>query len=122
MSAGTLVAAADVRVPLAGYSVVLSVNDTAARFAIPTVLAGKMCSFLIDGTDCDVLAGDSGVAVTYGQASTVDTQVITVNAGSGWHLKDGVPQRLHMPNAKQATHLSVDCKGSGSGKLYIKPE
>ncbi len=101
--------------------VVLAVTDTAARFVVPTSIAGRLCEFLSDGADCDVLFGGASVACVYGQASSVTTEVITTHASSGAHLVSKVAKLLRIPRTDVATHMSVDCVGSGSGKLYIQP-
>lgn len=106
-----------------GGVIVLSVTDTVALFMIPTWLKGRRAMFTMDGTDADVLFGDSAVVADYGHAASVDgaTRAITVNAGSGGHLKDGIAKQWRIPRTGAVTHFSVDCKGSGSGKLYIEP-
>lgn len=101
--------------------IALAVTDTAARFAIPTAIAGKVCTFVCNGADADILFGASTVAVVYGQASTVNAEAITVHASTGGHLENGVPRRFLVPRPDQCTHFSVDCVGSGSGTLYIEP-
>jgi hypothetical protein len=115
--------AAAVLAPRQGLVAVLSVTDTVALFAIPSWMAGKFAIFTMDGADADFLFGASDVVVVYGQASAVDgtTKAITPNVGSGGHLVNKVPQRRFVPSADSGhTHLSVDCVGSGSGKLYIE--
>jgi hypothetical protein len=100
--------------------IVLSVTDTAARFEIPARIRGKLCAFLSDGADCDVLFGGSTVAAVYGQASTVNTQVITEHTQSGGHLVSKVEKLVRVPKDPGITHFSVDCVGSGTAKLYIE--
>jgi hypothetical protein len=111
--------AASVEAPLTGNCAVLSVTDTAARFAIPATWAGKFVTLLMDGCDADIVFGGSSVSCTYGQTSSVTSEAITINAASGMRLKDGAYGGFQMPLAARATHFSVDCVASGSGKLYI---
>lgn len=102
---------------------VLAIDDGVDAFAIPSELHGRLCEFLSDGSDCDILFGTATtVSVTYGQVSAVHetTKVITPNSGSGGHLVSKVAKRYRVPLASEATHFAVDCVGSGSGKLYIE--
>jgi len=107
--------------PLVGRGVIaLSVTDTAARFQVPTSWAGKLVIMTSNGADCDVLFGGSTVACTYGQASGVSTEVITINAATGAHLENGISRSFRLPRAEIATHFSVDCVGSGTSTLYLE--
>jgi hypothetical protein len=117
--AGIVAEAASICAPIAGRVIVLSVTDTAARFAVPDSCYGRFMTMVMDGSDADVVFGSSSVSCTYGQASSVSSEAITISAASGGHLKDGVAVPSRFPIKEKATHFSVDCKGSGSGKLYI---
>ena len=111
--------AAYVTAPISGEVMCLSVTDTAARFAIPAAFVGMPCTFVMEGAKADILFGSSAVVCTYGDPSGVSSEAVTVDANSGLHLNDGQPVYLVMPSADRATHFSVDCVGSGSGKLTI---
>lgn len=116
--------AANAPAPLAisaggGGRIVLSVSDTVARFQIPSFLSGRRVMLTMDGSHADLLFGKAAVVVDYGKASGVSAEVITRDEQSGMHLSDNVARPVDVPTAKEATHFSVDCKGSGSGKLYI---
>lgn len=116
---GIVAEAASICAPISGRVIVLSVNDTVARFAVPTSCYGKFMTMIMDGSDADIVFGGSSVSCTYGQASSVTSEAITISAASGAHLKDGVAVSSRFPVKEKATHFAVDCKGSGSGKLYI---
>jgi hypothetical protein len=117
--AGIVAEAAALCAPVSGRVLILSVTDTAARFAVPTSLYGRFMTMVMDGSDADIVFGNSGVVCAYGTASGVSGEAITVDATSGGHLKDGVAVPSRFPIKEKATHFSVDCKGGGSGKLYI---
>ena len=106
--------AAYVTAPISGEVITLTITTTAARFAIPSAFAGMPCTWIMEGEDADVLWGDSSVAVTYGQASTVTSQSITVSTGSGVRLQNGIASYYVMPSTRRATHFSVDLKDAGS--------
>lgn len=98
----------------------MSVTDTAARFQIPAAFAGQLVIMTSNGADCDVLFGGSTVACAYGQASTVNSEAITVHAQTGAHLENGIPRAFRFPRLEVATHFSVDCVGSGTSTLYLE--
>lgn len=111
--------AAYVTAPIAGEVVCLSVNDTAARFIIPASFAGAPCTFSMEGCDADILFGGSSVACAYGATNTVNAEAIALGTTQGIHLNDGQPVYMVMPASNRAGYFSVDCVGSGSGKLTI---
>lgn len=98
------------RMPITGEVIAVTLTTTPALFAIPAAFAGMICELLVEGTDADILAGSASVAVVYGQCGSVASNVITVNAGSGMRLQDGLANRIALPAADRAGYFSAALK------------
>ena len=112
--------AANTRMPMSGGVAILTITNTMTRYAIPTALAGRFCTFTMSTIDADLCAGTSSVTCTYNVGSTVSSEAITIVPGSGGRLIAGIPRWWRMPRSDEAGYFAVDGAAAGPGYLVIE--
>lgn len=98
----------------------LATNGSSQRIAIPTEWRGRAVSFTAQGQDCFLSFGDSNVAASGTNVSTVATEVLTAVNDVSEYLPAGVTKRWRIPvSTALCTHFAFI--GAAGGFLRFGP-
>lgn len=99
---------------------VVHIDATASsqRFAIPAAWRGRVVTCVVTGEAVEILFGDSTVAVTFEDASTVAAEAITMKVTTGVAIPAGGSRDYFVPRSPQATHFAIRA-ASTTGKIYM---
>lgn len=93
--------------PIAGEVYRDNLAATSSRYEIPTSWKGRWVTFYHEGTDYQVVFGDSTVSVTLNQTSGVASEVLTANDASGVEISSLPSASWFVKKDPTVTHFAV---------------